>query len=255
MDIVTLEFKSFEKTISEALDAIGANERLAEQSAVLIKPNLVNDSPHPITTSPLSCKAIVEYVRRHSKASIVIAEGCGDAVLDTDEVFNRLGYTDMAGRLDVPLVDLNHEPLKKLTNPGCKVFPEMYLPEIAFTHYIISVPVLKAHSLAKLTGTLKNMIGFAPPEHYSGQHGIWKKAVFHGQMQESVIDLNRYLVPHLTVMDSSVGMAGHHLGGPECSPPVNRILAGYDPWEVDREAAGLLGLDWRGIGHVAAGPA
>jgi uncharacterized protein (DUF362 family) len=129
----------------------------------------------------------------------------------------------------------------------------MHLPEIAFTHTIISVPVLKAHSLAGITGTLKNMLGFAPPAHYSGRYGGWKKAVFHGRMQQSIVDLNRYIAPDLTIMDASVGMAEYHLGGPECDPPVARIVAGCNPWAVDRAAARLLGLDWRDIGHVRAG--
>ncbi len=88
----------------------------------------------------------------------------------------------MADRLGVPLIDLNYGPVKKLTNPECHVFPEMYLPEIAFRYYIISVPVLKAHSLAGMTGCLKNMMGFAQPKYYSGRYGIWKKAMFHGKM-------------------------------------------------------------------------
>ena len=54
-------------------------------------------------------------------------------------------------------------------------------------------------------------------------------------------------------MDGSIGMAEFHLGGPHCDPPVNKIIAGYNPWQVDREAAELLGLDWRKIGHIAAG--
>ena len=87
-----------------------------------------------------------------------------------------------------------------------------------------------------------------------GKHyGIWKKARFHGQMQESIIDLNKYLVPNLSVIDCSVGMAEHHLRGPHCDPPVNKIIAGYDPWAVDREAAGLLGLNWNDIKHIAVG--
>jgi uncharacterized protein (DUF362 family) len=159
----------------------------------------------------------------------------------------------MAEQQGVGLIDLNYGPVRKLTNPDCTVFPDMYLPEIAFNHYIISVPVLKMHSLARVTGTLKNMIGFAQPEYYSGTYGIWKKALFHGRMQESIIDLNRYLVPDLSVIDCSVGMAEHHLRGAQCDPPVNKILAGYDPWAVDKEAAGLLGLNGHDIKHIAIG--
>jgi uncharacterized protein (DUF362 family) len=253
MDLVNIDFESFEKSVRDALDAIAAHKRIAEQSAILIKPNLTTASPHPITTSPETCEVIIEYIRRYSKAEIVIAEGCGDVKLETDEVYRNLGYTEMAERQGVPLIDLNYGPVNTLKNPDCPVFPEMYLPEIAFSHYIISVPVLKVHTLAGMTGTLKNMMGFAQPEYYSSPHGIWKKALFHGQMQESVIDLNRYLVPDLSVMDCSIGMAESHLGGAQCDPHVNRIIVGYNPWEVDREAAGLLGLNWKDIGHIAAG--
>ncbi len=75
--------------------------------------------------------------------------------------------------------------------------------------------------------------------------------MFHNKMQHSIIDLNSYLIPDLTVMDCTVGMAEFHLGGAHCDPPVNIITAGYSPWEVDRNAAELLGLDWRNVKHVA----
>lgn len=71
----------------------------------------------------------------------------------------------------------------------------------AMESFLISVPVLKAHSLAGVTGTLKNMTGLARPKHYSGRYGSWKKAVFHGNMQQSIIDLNRYRTPDLPLIE------------------------------------------------------
>jgi len=253
MEPAIVDFTSYKKSINCALDAINAGERLASQAAILIKPNLINSSPHPITTSPACCGVIIEYIQKLSRAKIVIAEGCGDVNIETTEVFKALGYTVIAEKYNVPLVDLNSEPLKLLQNTGCPVFPEMYLPEIAFSHYIISVPVLKVHSLAGMTGTLKNMMGFVPPKYYSGSYGSWKKALFHNKMQQSIIDLNKYLIPNLSVLDCSIGMAEYHLGGAHCDPPVNKIAAGYDPWKIDRSGAEMLGLDWRSIGHIAAG--
>ena len=253
MDFVNIDFEFFEKSVIDVLDKISAYKQIAEQSAILIKPNLTTDSPHPITTSSECCKVIIEYIRKYSEAKIVIGEGCGDANYETEEIFKNLGYTAMAEKQGVSLLDLNYGPVKILKNRECNVFPEMYLPEIAFSHYIISVPVLKAHSLAGMTGTLKNMMGFAQPKYYSGRYGIWKKAVFHEKMQQSIIDLNKYLVPNLSIMDCSVGMAEFHLGGPQCDPPVEKIIAGYNPWKVDREAAELLGLNWNDIEHIAAG--
>lgn len=251
MSLALVDFIEYDISVKEALDRIDARTVLAGQSRILIKPNLVNSSPFPITTSVHFCKSVLEYIRSCcSQAEIVIGEGSGDTALETDEIFDLLGYKKLAIEFDIQLVDLNYAPLKTLTNNHCSVFPEMILPEIAFTHFIVSLPVLKAHSLSTITGTLKNMMGFAPPQYYSGKHGIWKKAVFHDRIHESIADLNKYLLPNLTVMDASVGLADYHLGGPTCKPPVSKILAGFDAFEVDRKASDLLGFDWKGIPHL-----
>ncbi len=249
-DVAQIEFVSYAESVAKVLDAAAARESLGRQTAVLIKPNLVNGSPPPITTPSECVEALIEYVRACSQAEIVVGEGCGASDLETDEVFDRLGYVELARRQGVELVDLNHAPLTKLTDASRPAFKEMYLPKIALSHFLISVPVLKAHSLAELTGTLKNMMGLAPPKYYSGHGGSWKKSVFHGQMQQSIIDLNRYRTPDLSLVDATVGMPDFHLGGAHCDPPVNKLVAGFDPVEVDRRSAELLGLDWRRIGHL-----
>ena len=249
-DIVEIEFVSYSESVPKALDAVGAADMLKTQTAVLIKPNLINTSPFPVTTAPECVEAEIDYVRSCSEAAIVVGEGCGDPNVETDEVFDRLGYTELAQRQGVELIDLNHAPLRKLKNKGCPVFKEMYLPEVAMSHYLISVPVLKAHSFSVLTGTLKNMIGLAPPKHYSGRFGTWKKAVFHGKMHQSIVDLNAYRTPDLSLMDATVGMPDYHLGGPRCDPPVGKLIAGFDPVAVDRRSADLLGLRWQSIAHL-----
>lgn len=247
---VTIEFTSFADSVCSALDAISARQVLGRQKAILIKPNLVTADSHPVTTHPDCCAAIIAYIRSCSDAAIVIAEGCGDADRETPEVFTALGYDHLASRLNVALLDLNHAPLTRIEDADCQIFPEMFLPEIAFSHFILSVPVLKAHSFATITGTLKNMMGFAPPAYYSGRGGIWKKAVFHEHMHQAIVELNRYRTPDLTVLDASIGLARYHLGGPRCDPPVNKVVAGFDALAVDREAARLLGHRWEEIAHL-----
>ena len=248
-DVAVVDFTCCEDSVRAAFDAAGGAETLKGFDRILLKPNLVNGSPFPITTHPDFTAAVIDAVRTCSDAPIVVAEGCGAASMETDEVFEKLGYVAMAERLGVELLDLNHAELVRRENPDCPVFPEMWLPEVASTHAVVSLPVLKAHSLAGVTGTLKNMMGFAPPSHYQGG-GPWKKSSFHPQMHQAVIDLNRYVTPHLTIMDASVGMAEYHLGGPKCSPAVGKILAGTDPVALDRKAAELLDIDWRTVDHL-----
>jgi uncharacterized protein (DUF362 family) len=247
--VTEIEFVSYTESVPGILEKILVDEQLKDQETILLKPNLVNASPFPVTTPPQLVEAVIKYARKHSAARLIIAEGCGDSVMDTWDVFASLGYNDLSKKMDVELLDLNHAPLVRLENKGNKIFPEMFLPEIAFESFIISLPVLKAHSLAVITGTLKNMMGFAPPKHYAGG-GSWKKAAFHAGMQQSVRELNSYLVPDFSLMDASVGLSQYHLGGPACDPPVKRLLAGYDPFELDQAGARLLGLDPDRIAHI-----
>ncbi|MBW2181761.1 MAG: DUF362 domain-containing protein [Deltaproteobacteria bacterium] len=187
MNLTKITFSSYDESVKKAFDSIKADDVFVRQSSILIKPNLVNASPHPVTTPAVCCEAIIRYVRSCSNAEIVIAEGCGDSSLETGEIFKRLGYTNIA---------------------------EQY-------------------------------------EYYSGSFGTWNKSVFHDNMHQAIIDLNRYRHPDVTLMDATIGLADFHLGGKQCDPPVNQLVAGFDPVEVDREAAGLLSLDWKRIPHLA----
>ncbi|MDY6932733.1 MAG: DUF362 domain-containing protein [Spirochaetota bacterium] len=240
---------SYSKTISLALDKIKANEILSLHDLILIKPNLVQATAPPVTTPVECCEAIINYIRGCSSSDIIIAEGCGAADYDTEKIFDELGYSEMAKRLNIHLIDLNNAKTILLKDDTCHVFREFHMPEVAMSHFIISVPVLKAHSLATITGTLKNMMGFAPPLNYQAG-GYWKKSLFHNRIHESITDLNRYRKPDISVMDATVGLCEHHLGGRVCDPPLNKIIVGYDPYEVDRIGAGLIGLRWEDIPHL-----
>jgi len=247
--IAEVKFKDYRSSVKEALDRIEAAEAIATENRILLKPNLVNASTPPVTTEPEFCRAVIEYVQAaNPDAEIVIGEGCGDLNYETDEIFKLLGYEKLAEEYGIELLDLNHAPLCEKKLEGAKVFPTIFLPEIAFSHKIISLPNLKAHSLAGITGAIKNMMGFAPPAHYNA--GSWKKSFFHQQMQQSVKELNMFIPPWLSVMDASVGLADYHLGGALCDPAPELILASVDALELDRRAAEILGLNWREIDHL-----
>jgi uncharacterized protein (DUF362 family) len=248
--MISIEFNSYDLSVPAVLDQLNVRKRLAGLEHIMLKPNLVTPQPPPVTTSADCCRAVIEYLHSWTDADIIIAEGTGDPSFSTSDVFKKLGYRKLADETGVELIDLNTVPLKKLTRNDCPRFPVMYLPEIAFEYFIISLPVLKAHSLSDVTGSLKNMMGFAPPAHYSGAQGIWNKAEFHNDIHQAIIDLNRYRQADLTLLDASIGLADYHLGGRTCDPPVNQLVAGFDPQAVDRKAAELLGLDWLGIPHL-----
>lgn len=237
--------------VAPLLAMAGLDRALAHARRVLIKPNLVADLPPPMTTPVALVAEIVKFVQQaRPELEVIVGDGCGSLKYDTGHVFARQGYTAMAAAHGVTLLDLNTaQPLRHLLNPRCRRWPEMYLPELLFDSFVISVPVLKAHSMAGVTLTMKNMMGAAPPVHYQ-QDGHWQKASFHENIQEAIFDLNQYRTPDFTLLDGTVGMAEAHLWGPFCQPPKERLLAGFDPVAIDACGAGLLGVDWQQIGHI-----
>ena len=167
-----VEFINYAESIRNALDGIRASDILSKQRVILIKPNLVDSIKFPVTTHRDCVSAIIDYIRNYTDARIIIAEGCGCPNKETAQVFKELGYTELAQEKSVELMDLNKAPLIKLKNPKFKVLPVCYLPEVAMRSFILSVPVLKAHSFSSVTLSLKNMLGFAPPEYYQGKGDI-----------------------------------------------------------------------------------
>jgi uncharacterized protein (DUF362 family) len=248
--IFICNFRSWRQSVPELLQAAGLIDKLPPNKPVLIKPNLVEAMEPPITTPVELIATLIEYIQARSpKTEIIIGEGCGSLSYDTLHCFEALGYTAMAGKMGVKLVDLNHAPLVRRSKKECSRWQEMHLPQLAYDSFLISVPVLKAHTLAGVTLTMKNMMGLAPPSYYR-QGGNWKKASFHDRIHKAILDLNRYRTPDFTLLDATIGMQEAHLWGPTCSPPPSRLAAGVDPVAIDAFGASLLCMDWRTVDHI-----
>ena len=244
------EFVSYRQSLPPVLEASGLADELAGHQTVVIKPNLVEALEPPITTHVDMVEALVDFILLHnSEIRVIVGEGTGALEYDTFHCFDQLGYMKLQNKDRVQLLDLNIEPCRRLTNDDCKRWPELYLPELLFDCFLISVPVLKAHSLCRVTLTMKNMMGCAPPAHYQ-QGGAWGKSSFHSRLDEAIFDLNRYRTPEFTVTDAAVGMAKAHLWGPTCSPPVKKVFATYDPVAADAYGTSLLSRSWKDIGHI-----
>ncbi|ADH85743.1 DUF362 domain-containing protein [Desulfurivibrio alkaliphilus] len=236
--------------VSRLLAQTGLAAVVGGQQRIVVKPNLVEAAEPPITTPVELTAAVLDFLQTAApQAEIIVAEGCGSKTYDTGHCFARLGYLDLARAKGVELVDLNDQPSIRLTRSDCRRWPEMHLPALLFDAFLVSLPVLKVHTLAKATLTLKNMMGAAPPRHYQ-QGGHWKKAAFHHDIQAAVADLNRYRSPDFTLLDATVGLAQSHLGGPPCDPPPGLLAASFDPVALDAYGAGLLGLNWREVEHI-----
>ncbi|MHC4205925.1 MAG: DUF362 domain-containing protein [Planctomycetota bacterium] len=233
--VVKVNFVDYMTSITSALDLAEAGSFLPKQDLIIIKPNLTNSSPPPVTTSVEAAEAVYHYCKAHTNAEIAIGEGCGTGI--TSDVFAALGYTDMAEKYGLELIDFNETETIILQNDNALQLKQFHIPCIAQNAFIISLPVLKDHSFTKTTISMKNMFGIAPSKFYAG---TWNKAKLHSpSTDKSVVDICLYKKPDLSIVDASVALKGMHLAG--TPKKTGLILAGFDPVAVDTVGSKLLG--------------
>lgn len=243
--IATVKFTGYAESVMQALDGIDAGPRLPSGRTIILKPNLTNDSPPPVTTPVEMVEAVYLYCRRYTDTRIVIGEGCGSGTTRT--VFQKTGYADMAKKHGLELIDFNTTASVRLQRDDMLQLKEFHLPRIAEDAYIISIPVLKDHSFTVTTIAMKNMFGLAPEPIYGGS---WNKSRLHTpSTHHSVVDICRYKKPDLCVVDASVALSGMHLYG--TPRKLDTIIAGFDPVAVDAAGSRLMGHDPRQIEYLA----
>jgi uncharacterized protein (DUF362 family) len=240
-----VKFTSYEKSISRALDLIGASGMLPQKGLIIIKPNLTSSSPPPVTTPVDAAEAVYRYCTLHSKARIAIGEGVGSG--KTADVFRALGYKDLAEKHSIELIDFNEADTLVLKRDDTLHLKEFHMPRRALDAFIISLPVLKDHSFTVTTVSMKNMFGIAPEPYYGGS---WNKSRLHSpSTHSSVVDICIYKKPSLSVIDASVALKGSHLWGTNTN--LGFIIASFDPVAADAVGSRLLGHDPGKIEYLA----
>ena len=242
--VVQTKFVDYPQSVAAVLGALGAGKRLPRRGLIIVKPNLTNSSPPPVTTSVQAVEAVYNYCRQNTDCEIAIGEGCG--LGETKDVFRANGYEELARRKGIRLIDFNSGPAEISECSRAAHWKKIHLPVIVRGAYIISVPVLKDHSFTTTTISMKNMFGLAPAPFYKGN---WNKSTLHRPSTDrTVVDLCLHKKPDLCLVDAAVALTGMHLSG--VSKKLGVILAGFDPVAVDAVGSKLLGHDPRKIDYL-----
>jgi len=267
--------------VQEAVSLVGGIESFVRpHDKVIIKPNLVTALPSGtgLTTDPRVVQAIIELCRHMNPSDVTIAEGSGGA--DTKMAFEKCGYSELARRYDVKLMDLNESETTMVDVPAGKAFQVLGVPNIILeSDVLINVPKLKLYgSLYGRRGaslSTKNLLGAVPgkgeysqisspefPFKYSSEfwmpegkfflphHRQWggpkgEKKRVHTDFAEGIVDLNTVIRPSLTVIDGIIVCPDPHITyirDPK-TLELNTILASRDPLALDCIATKIGGLN------------
>ena len=220
-----------------ALEMTDAHEAVPADRPVLIKPNYIN-ARHPstgITTDSRVIEGVVKFLKMHGVEDIIIGEGSGFA--DTFEAFKVAGVDAVAERWNVKLVDLNRDEFVEIEPKNPLALRKVKIAKTALESTIVSVPKLKPHRLARVTLSLKNMMGAVTP-----------KGSIHNPLSEKIVDLVSIIKPSVAVIDGIIAGEGHETSG---NPVVmNIVIAGTDPVAVDAVGSAVMGIPPSTVKHL-----
>ncbi len=265
VSIVKVKNGRIDYAVDEAIDLLGGIRKVtAGKDRIMLKPNLVSPERRD-TTKPEVIRALARSMKQAGK-DVVIGEGSALArgfnirpqglfrtrkrrILDAMQraVFDRLGYSDLARSLKIPLVNLHSGELTEVKVPGALAFDRITLHRaLADADLCCSVPMMKTHGLAGVTLGMKNLIGAFPGTVYFSPrrkvHDLAVKVEPTGTAA-AIVDMVRAVKPGLVVIDATTAMEGQgpsvHQGGRLVK--MGLIIAGTNPLATDMVASAIMG--------------
>ena len=270
VSIVNIKDGNISRAVEQAIDLLGGIKSVTKGiNSVLLKPNLVAPDVQ-CTTKPEVVRAIAKLLKDSGK-EVMIGEASAAAesfnvignetyrtkkreILDRmqQHVFDTLGYTEMAKSLGIPLINLHSGDIVEVSlDKGYAASSVKIHRALTEADLICSIPMMKTHTLATVTLSMKNLIGLYPgTEYYSVRSWLHDRAAERGSsgVAYEVIDMNRAVKTGLSVIDASSAMEGNGpFGGTLVD--MNLIIAGTSPLATDMVGSMLMGF---GITEIPA---
>jgi len=226
-----------EDALSRCLELIGGLESIiCPGDRVLIKPNLVVVKRYEtgVTTNPYLVQAVCRLARGAGASSVIIGDGAAVGS-STREAFEETGLVEVARQCRAELVDFKKAKMVWMAIPGGIIFRRLRVPQpVLEANVIINLPVMKTHDSFPATLGLKNIKGVLAESD--------KRRFHKWGLSQAIVDLNKLLLPQLTIIDGTVGMEGL---GPVHGTPVNLglVIASQDTVAADTVAASIMGID------------
>lgn len=235
VSIVKANLKNVTKRIADAIKLV---DYTPSKDRVFIKPNVAySASPKSgIITHPRVVEGLIVCLQEYAE-EIIIGEGSGVGH-NTNEVFENTGYSKLAEKYGVKLVDLNNvERIKKNWQYG-----ELELPKLLETHEYINVPTMKTHTLTTVTLGMKNQKGLLMAKDKKRFHILG----LHGPIRA----LAEIAQPDLTLVDGILCVEGNTVSLRNRPKKMNLIIAGQNMVEVDNVCTNIMGFDVDAIQHI-----
>jgi len=227
-----------EASITRAFEELRVD--LRGKASAFIKVNVVRPAKpsSAVVTHPAVVEALIGVLRAGGIREITIGEGPAVGV-DVARAFARSGYSALARKMNVRLLDLHKsERVKKDWAYGVLELPS----DVLSSDLYVNAAKMKTHYHTGVTLSIKSQQGLLTPQAKKANHRD-------RDLHRSLMEIARVIKPHLVIIDGVESMEGE--GPTEGRKKKTGVMVyGDDPFETDIACCRFMGIDPMGIPHL-----
>ncbi len=244
-DLVVAHGASPELIVKAAIDAIGGMRKFVSRGdIVVIKPNMGWDrTPEQAgNTNPEVVATVVKLCFEAGAKKVKIFDR---PVNDPRRCYVQSGIADAARVLGASVDYVDERKFRDMEINGASLKSWPLYTEIFEADKVINVPIAKHHGLAKLTMSMKNLMGMMGGS----------RSKIHQRLDESLADLSMKIKPTLTILDAvRILTANGPQGGSLADvKKLDTVIVGTDQVAIDSYGATLFGMKGSDLGCVRIG--
>ena len=229
----------------QAVASIGGMERFVGKGDVVwIKPNIGwNRGPElAATTNPDVVATLVRLAFDAGARKVKVGD---NTCHDPRQAYASSGIGAAVKAVGGDVVYLDESRFRMMRIGGERLEEWEVYPEIVESDLVINVPIVKHHSLSRVTLCMKNYMGVI-----GGNRGAW-----HQDVASCLVDMTRFMKPKICVLDATRLLTNHGPvgGNPADVRRMDTVAAGTDIVALDAFGATLLGHKPESVETVRAG--
>jgi uncharacterized protein (DUF362 family) len=241
-DVVIAKGTSPVRITEAAIGALGGMSRFVSRGdVVLVKPNMAWDRKPELaaTTNP---EVVATLVRLCLDAGVKEVKVFDNPCEDPRRSYVSSGIMAAAKAAGANVSYMDERKFRQMDLKGEVLKSWEVYQEAVEADKIINCPILKHHSLARLTMGMKNLMGLTGGD----------RARIHWHLEQAIVDLAAFFKPTLVVLDAFriLTANGPQGGSLKYVKQLNRVAASRDQVAIDAMGAKLFGLRPAEMAHL-----
>jgi len=241
-DLVISKGQSPGHITEAAIQALGGMGRFVSRGdVVLVKPNIAWDRT-PEQAANTNPEVVATLVRLCLAAGAKEVKVFDHPCEDPRRCYVRSGIMEAAKGAGAKVSYVDERRFRKMDLKGEALQSWEVYQEAREVDKVINCPILKHHSLARLTMGMKNLMGLVGGE----------RARLHWHLDEAIVDLAAFFKPTLVVLDAVriLTANGPQGGSLKYVKRLNTVAAGVDQVAVDAMGAKIFGIRPEEMDHL-----